>query len=84
MVLFGVDRVGEFAELFQGRVALLTTPTGRTRDNRPTIDVLSECCDLRLLLAPEHGVRGDKPAGASISDEIDAESGLAVCSLYGN
>ena len=83
MVLFGADRVSEYAEFFQGRVALLTAPTGRTRDNRSTIDVLKACCDLRLLLAPEHGVRGDKPAGAVIADEIDGESGLPACSLYG-
>ena len=82
MIRFGVDRVSEYAHLFQGRVALLTTPTGRTRDNRSTVEVLKECCDLRLLLAPEHGVRGDKPAGAEIVDAIDEESGLPVCSIF--
>ena len=82
MVLFGADRVREFAHLFTGRVALLTSPSGRTRDNRSTIAVLQECCDLQLLLAPEHGVRGDKAAGALFEDEIDAESGLTVRSLY--
>lgn len=82
MLLFGADRVEEFRELFTGRVALLTAPTGRTGSNRSTVDVLKACCDLRLLLAPEHGVRGDKPAGALFADEIDLESGLPVCSLY--
>ncbi len=82
MVLFGADRVEEFSHLFLGRTALLTTPTGRTRDNRSTIEVLQGCCDLRLLLAPEHGVRGDKAAGALFEDEIDEESGLPVRSLY--
>ncbi len=82
MVFFGADRVGEFSHLFTGRVALLTSPTGRTRDNRSTIAVLQECCNLRLLLAPEHGVRGDKAAGALFEDELDPESGLPVRSLY--
>lgn len=82
MLLFGIDRVAQFRELFTGRVALLTAPTGRTRDNRSSVDVLKECCDLRLLLAPEHGIRGDKPAGALFADEKDPESGLPVCSLY--
>ena len=82
MILFGVDRISEYTEYFAGRVALLTTPTGRTADNRSTIDVLKEKCDLQLLLAPEHGVRGDKPAGARIADETDEDSGLPVCSLY--
>lgn len=82
MVLFGADRVAEFSQVFAGRVALLTAPSGRTRSNQSTISVLQECCDLRLLLAPEHGVRGDKAAGAVFTDEIDPDSGLLVRSLY--
>lgn len=82
MVLFGADRAAEFASILTGRVALLTSPSGRTADNRSTIDALAACCDLRLLLAPEHGVRGDKPAGALFSDERDEDSGLPSCSLY--
>ena len=82
MVQYGADRVPEYRHLFEGRVALLTGPSGRTGDNRPTIDVLKENCNLCLLLAPEHGVRGDKAAGALFEDEIDRESGLTVRSLY--
>lgn len=82
MLLFGADRIAEFQRYFAGRVALLTGPSGRTRDNRSTIDVLKNFCDLQLLLAPEHGVRGDKAAGALFNDEIDEESGLTVRSLY--
>ena len=82
MVLCGADRVNEYRGLFAGRVALLTSPSGRTRDNRSTIDVLKDCCNLQLLLAPEHGVRGDKAAGALFDHETDEESGLPVRSLY--
>ena len=82
MLLFGADRIGEYRDCFAGRVALLTSPSGRTRDNRSTIDVLKDFCDLQLLLAPEHGVRGDKAAGALFTDQIDEESGLTVRSLY--
>lgn len=82
MVQFGADRIAEFAHFFTGRVALLTGPSGRTRSNQSTIQVLKDRCDLQLLLAPEHGVRGDKAAGAFFADEIDPESGLPVCSLY--
>lgn len=82
MVSFGVDRAANFSDLFTWRVALLTGPSGRTTGNRSTVAVLQDCCDLRLLLAPEHGVRGDKAAGALFADEIDEESGLPVRSLY--
>ena len=82
MILFGVDCLDEHLDLLMGRVALLTAPSGRTADNRSTIEKLQGCCSLQLLLAPEHGVRGDKPAGALFTDETDEESGLPVCSLY--
>ena len=82
MLLFGADRIGEFSGLLAGRVALLTCPAGRTISNRSTIEVLKDHCDLQLLLAPEHGVRGDKSAGVLFADEKDPETGLSVCSLY--
>ena len=82
MVKFGIDRVGEYHHLLEGRVALITAPSGRTADNRSSIDRLKEVCDLRLLLAPEHGVRGDKGAGELFEDCIDQPSGLPMMSLY--
>ena len=45
MVLFGADRVAEYAHLFIGRTALLTGPSGRTSSNEPTFDALKRCCD---------------------------------------
>ena len=82
MVKFGIDRVAEYRNLLEGRVALITAPSGRTADNRSSIDRLKEVCDLRLLLAPEHGVRGDKGAGELFEDCIDQPSGLPMMSLY--
>lgn len=82
MILFGADRIPEYRQLFTGRVALLTSPSGRTSQNQSTIDMLKTHCDLQLLLAPEHGVRGDKAAGVLFQDELDQESGLPVSSLY--
>ena len=82
MVKFGVDNLQDFAHLIQGRVALITTPSGRTAENESTIEALRRVCDLQVLLAPEHGVRGDKPAGALFDDQLDDDSGLPTMSLY--
>ena len=71
MLKFGIDRAAEFAPLFAGRVALITAPSGRSSDNVGSIDVLRQNFDLRLLLAPEHGVRGDMPAGALFDGGVD-------------
>lgn len=81
---FGVDRLTEYAELFKdARVGLITTPTGRTSDNRSTIAALQDFCDLRALFGPEHGVRGNCSAGAFVPQYVDELSGLPVYSLYG-
>lgn len=82
MLKFGIDHIKDYVHLLSGRVALITTPSGRTMDNESSIEALGRVCDLRLLLAPEHGVRGDKPAGALFDDQIDEDSGLPTMSLY--
>lgn len=83
MVTYGVDHLAEYAGLLaDGRVALLTSVTGRTSGNRSTIDVLSRMCRLTALLGPEHGVRGDQAAGALTADYTDPATGLPVFSLY--
>ena len=53
MVFFGIDRAEDYKSLFQGRVALITAPSGRTADNQSAIDHLRKLCQMELLLAPE-------------------------------
>lgn len=83
MVTYGIDHISEHAGLLSGgRVALLTSVTGRTSANESTIDVLGRLCRLTALLGPEHGVRGDQAAGALTEDYTDPATGLPVFSLY--
>lgn len=67
------------------RVGLITNPTALTRDGRHTIDLLNDhpMVDLRVLFAPEHGIRGGVDAGVHIRDASDPLTGLPVRSLYG-
>ena len=67
------------------RVGLVTNQTGVTRDGRATIDVLRRAPDVKLvaLFAPEHGVRGEVAAGATVKTYRDRATGLPVYSLYG-
>lgn len=82
MLKFGIDRIEEFKDLFGERVAFVTAPGARTVDYRSPIEKLKNFCDLRLLLGPEHGVRGDKAEAVYFNDEVDIESGLPTASLY--
>jgi len=83
----GVDvLIHDQSDLLRGkRIGLITNPTGRDRQGRSTIDVLSEERAWRLaaLFSPEHGIRGDADAGASIDSGVDPRTGVPVHSLYG-
>lgn len=73
-------------KLLQGkRVGLITNPTGVDRDLKPTIDILFEAKNVKLvaLFGPEHGVRGDVHAGDKVDNVTDTKTGLPVFSLYG-
>ncbi len=60
----GIDRIGEYAALFEGkRLGLITAPTGVDRELRSTISILYENFNLTALFSPEHGVRGNIMSG---------------------
>lgn len=84
-VLTGLDQLGLAEEKLRGRrVGLMTNPTGIDRDFRSAIDILFENYSLSALFACEHGVRGDRQAGASIEPFEDPDTGVMVYSCYGN
>ena len=74
-----------FRPLAGKRVGLVTNPTGVLPDLRSTVDVLAKAPGVRLqaLFGPEHGVRGDVPAGGYVASSKDPSTGLPVYSLYG-
>lgn len=83
----GIEVLAEenFAPLRGKRVGLITNPTGVDNSLKSTIDILNEAPDVELtaLFAPEHGVRGDYVAGATVANEVDAKTGVKVYSLHG-
>ncbi|MFN2502576.1 MAG: exo-beta-N-acetylmuramidase NamZ domain-containing protein, partial [Pyrinomonadaceae bacterium] len=84
-VLNGIDILerDKFKQLDRMRIGLVTNHTGRNLAGKPTIDILKEAPNVKLvsLFAPEHGIRGlldDK-----VSDSEDQKTGLPIYSLYG-
>ncbi len=84
-VLTGIDVLERdgFKQLAGMKIGLVTNHTGRNREGRQTIDVLSKAPHVKLvaLFAPEHGIRG--VADENISDSKDEVTGLPIYSLYG-
>lgn len=86
LVLPGIDvLVNDVPPALRGkRVGLITNHSGIDRRRRSDIDLIARHKDLKLvvLLAPEHGIRGNLEAGETVSDERDAKTGVPIYSLY--
>ncbi|MBK7705254.1 MAG: DUF1343 domain-containing protein [Acidobacteria bacterium] len=73
-----------FKQLEGLKIGLVTNQTGRNFAGKPTIDVLFEAKNVKLvaLFSPEHGIRGELDQ-EKIDDAKDEKTGLPVFSLYG-
>ncbi|MCX6144677.1 MAG: DUF1343 domain-containing protein [Ignavibacteriales bacterium] len=84
----GADLLFEkYFHLIQGKnVGLVTNHSALLSNGKHLADALHEDkrTNLVILFGPEHGVRGDAPAGATIRDDIDKKTGVTVYSLYGS
>lgn len=78
-------RADGFKALTGKKVVLLTNATGVDAELTSTVDILHDAPQVNLvaLFAPEHGVRGDVSAGATVGNQTDLRTGLKVYSLYG-
>lgn len=66
-------------------VGVITNQTGVTSRLVNIVDAIrahGKIC-IKAIYSPEHGLRGDRPAGAYVGSYTDARTGLPVYSLYG-
>lgn len=67
------------------KLGIVTNHTALLFNGIHLVDTLHSIKDVRItaLFGPEHGIRGDNPAGEKISHGIDSKTGILVYSLYG-
>jgi len=72
-------------ELHGRTVGVVTNQTGVTANLETIVDAIrrNPAIALRAIYSPEHGLRGDQPAGAYVASYVDERSALPVYSLYG-
>ncbi len=66
-------------------IGIVTNASGVTSSGENFVDAVrrhGHIC-VRALFAPEHGLRGDRPAGSYVASYTDTKTGLPVYSLYG-
>jgi uncharacterized protein YbbC (DUF1343 family) len=87
LVTLGDDKfLSEGWQELHGRcIGIVTNASGVTSSGENFVDAVRRnphIC-VRALFAPEHGLRGDRPAGSYVPSYTDERSGLPVYSLYG-
>lgn len=84
LVLPGIAAVVEDPDLLEGeRLAIATNFTGVMPNLTRGVDALIDCgADVRLLLAPEHGLRGSAQAGESEGSGSDDATQLPILDTY--
>lgn len=83
-VLNGIDHLEDAKSLLKGkRIGLITSSAGVNADLVHDTKVFQKLgFHIETLLAPEHGIWGNIPAGEVVNDGIDRITGLPVSSLY--
>lgn len=85
LIITGADQTEKYLPLISGkRVGVLANPT-TIIGTVHLVDSLQKLgIDITRVFGPEHGFRGNKSNGDDVHDEIDAQSGIKIVSLYGN
>ena len=83
-VVTGDEQFNRYLPLVgEKRVALFSNHTGLV-GSRHLVDCLVERgVKVTAIFSPEHGFRGKADAGAAVGDDIDAQTGVPILSLYG-
>ena len=82
-VVPGDARTEEYLPLLSGkRVALFCNHTARIGEEHLLDVLLKNGQQVTALFSPEHGIRGDTPAGDSVESGTDSKTGIPILSLY--
>ena len=82
-VLPGDTRTEEYLPMLSGkRVAIFCNHTARISEKHLLDMLLKKGVQVTALFSPEHGIRGDAPAGDSVDDGTDSKTGIPIMSLY--
>ena len=83
-IVFGNEQITLYVPYLKGKKVALVVNKASAVDGVHLCDtLLSAGVDVVKIFAPEHGFRADADAGEGISDDVDAQTGLPIVSLYG-
>lgn len=65
------------------KVAVVANATSMNGGVHLVDELLAKGIQVTKVFAPEHGFRGDVPAGEKVNSSVDEKTGIAIVSLYG-
>lgn len=82
--LCGADQPDLYLHLLKGkRVGMVVNHTS-TAQGMHLVDFLtSKGIAVKMLFAPEHGLRGEADAGEKVDNSVDVKTGIPIISIYG-
>lgn len=83
-ILTGADQTEKYIGYLKGkRVAILANSTTVIGKKHLVDSLLTRGVQFVKAFGPEHGFRGNAPAGVKVGDEKDPATGIPIISLYG-
>ena len=80
----GAERTELYLDRLQGlNIALVVNQSSQIGETHLVDSLISLGLQVKAILSPEHGFRGDADAGQKVKDAIDPETGIPLLSLYG-
>jgi len=81
----GAQQFDKYKDLVQNKnVAVLGNQTSMVGDVHLVDFLLSKGINVKKVMSPEHGFRGNAGAGEHVANGKDVKTGLPIISLYGN
>lgn len=81
----GAERTDLYLHMIKGKtVAVVTNQTGTIGKRHLVDSLLSLGIEIKKVMSPEHGFRGDAAAGEHVKSGIDVKTGIPIVSLYGS
>ena len=83
-IITGAEQLDQYLPLLEGKkVGMMGNQTSAIGDKHLADVLLEKGIELKFAFTPEHGFRGDIERGEKVSNDVDAQTGLPLYSLYG-
>lgn len=83
-ILPGIYQVDSLSKTLAGKnVAVVSNNTGMIGDTHLVDTLMALGVNVKCVMSPEHGFRGDVPDGDNIKNDKDPKTGLPIFSIYG-